>query len=284
MYSIGLHRLAGLGVLALALGAALLGCGGDTEAPESPTATPAEASVPGSPAGPPDFGLPPMPEPEKLASMTPEQWAEYLSQGDAAMQAALLEGYRRAQENPAPESPDPEEAKALSIVGMRDAAAAYKNEHQEFPTADGHFDWARGLDAAGYQERALVHYRKAVDKDPAHAMAWAGLGRDLTYTGKHDEAIAAYRRALELAPDRPGWHKELGQVFENLARFDEALASYRRAVELKPDYGEGYLRMAVVQWRAKDYPAAQESLANAHRLGAEPPPGFADRLAKDAAQ
>ena len=66
-------------------------------------------------------------------------------------------------------------------------------------------------------------YRRALDLDPASAVAWAGLGQTWRRAGRRDEAIAAFQRAREL-----GWSGqldlELGGLYLELGRRDEAVA------------------------------------------------------------
>ncbi|HMO26075.1 MAG TPA: tetratricopeptide repeat protein [Tepidisphaeraceae bacterium] len=66
--------------------------------------------------------------------------------------------------------------------------------------------------AEAYNQRAIVHYlterfdlsaddcRRAVEFNPDHFGAWAGLGHCLAYLGELEEAVSAYERALHVNP------------------------------------------------------------------------------------
>jgi tetratricopeptide (TPR) repeat protein len=70
---------------------------------------------------------------------------------------------------------------------------------------------------------AEQQYRRALDLDPASALAWAGLGQTWRRAGRTDDAVGAFERAREL-----GWSGqldlELGGLYLELGRHEAALA------------------------------------------------------------
>lgn len=84
----------------------------------------------------------------------------------------------------------------------------------------------------------LPALRKAVELQPADAMAHSNLGNALKDRGQLAEAVSAYRRALQLKSDLPGIHYNLGLALFDLGQAENAIASYRQALALKPDYAE----------------------------------------------
>jgi TolB-like protein/class 3 adenylate cyclase len=96
--------------------------------------------------------------------------------------------------------------------------------------------------------RGVGFFRQALDRDPAFAIAWAGLSRAYhEQAGRGwqpvaegmEQARAAARRALELDPELPEGHIALGWV---LADYDwdwaRAKAELDRALELAPGDGD----------------------------------------------
>ncbi|MDH4072470.1 MAG: winged helix-turn-helix domain-containing protein [Gammaproteobacteria bacterium] len=106
--------------------------------------------------------------------------------------------------------------------------------------------------------RSLDYFRRAIERDPAFAAAYAGLaesyvtlaGRTLVQSMKaedvRDEALDAARRALALDKYLAESHGAMGQVLDKLyPRSDdrdvEVETYYRRAIELDPSYSTAFL-------------------------------------------
>jgi Tfp pilus assembly protein PilF len=52
---------------------------------------------------------------------------------------------------------------------------------------------------AGERERAILHLRESVAKDPLYSAAWKLLGKTLAEAGLGAEALQAYRQGIEAA-------------------------------------------------------------------------------------
>jgi tetratricopeptide (TPR) repeat protein len=84
-----------------------------------------------------------------------------------------------------------------------------------------------GGDRAPEVELALLtaeeHYRRALELDPASALAWAGLGQTCRRQARGDAAVAAFERARGLVWS-PQIDLELGALYIASGRRDEAVA------------------------------------------------------------
>ena len=67
-------------------------------------------------------------------------------------------------------------------------------------SAAEHNDFGVVYEAEGDLHRAEIEFRRAVEKDPSHAVAWTNCGNVLSARGRREEARAAYRQALALEP------------------------------------------------------------------------------------
>lgn len=96
----------------------------------------------------------------------------------------------------------------------------------------------------GYK-KAVAYFKQAIERDPAYAQAYVGLGHAYAYLGGHDlasqsEAIAkqraATKRALELDETLSEAHASLGLIAMN-SDWDwiEAEKEFKRAIELSPN-------------------------------------------------
>jgi TolB-like protein/DNA-binding winged helix-turn-helix (wHTH) protein/tetratricopeptide (TPR) repeat protein len=98
---------------------------------------------------------------------------------------------------------------------------------------------------------ARAMYRRATQKDPNFALAYAGLalsyiddarsGWDQDDGVSADQAIKMAERAVALDETLPQAHFALGFVYlYGQARHDDAIAEARRALELDPNYADAY--------------------------------------------
>jgi adenylate cyclase len=94
-------------------------------------------------------------------------------------------------------------------------------------------------------ERAAVYYQRAIARDPAFAMAYAGLAE--TYTNLSNFGILGSReafaradvaadRALALDPQLAEAHAAKALVLASTQEFRAAEAAFRRAIDLSPSY------------------------------------------------
>jgi tetratricopeptide (TPR) repeat protein len=64
--------------------------------------------------------------------------------------------------------------------------------------------------------------------------------------GEFDKAEASFKRALELNPRHPIAYNELGLVYRKKGQFAEARASYEKAIALVPDFHFARLNLAIL--------------------------------------
>ena len=91
-------------------------------------------------------------------------------------------------------------------------------------------------------ERALDHFRAALERDPKFARAWVGIASSLGQLGSWStdtealdrQSVEAARRAVELDPMDADAHAVLGETLGWAGEFAEAEAALERAVALNP--------------------------------------------------
>lgn len=123
-----------------------------------------------------------------------------------------------------------------------------------------HAEGRRGLDQRTEEgiARAIDRFRRATDRDPDYAPAWAGLAeavlllRFYDYPAPEDvpDPRVAAERALELDPADAEAHASLGILHSLRQDGPAALRALRRAVELRPSHAEahawlGWVRLMV---------------------------------------
>jgi TolB-like protein/DNA-binding winged helix-turn-helix (wHTH) protein len=101
-------------------------------------------------------------------------------------------------------------------------------------------------------QAAIEHFKQAIEKDPAYAIAYAGLADAYIalgnpFWGGHPpketlpEAKEVASKARDLDPSLPEAHFSLGQTLEYDWNWSEAEKEFKLALELNPNYSDAHL-------------------------------------------
>jgi tetratricopeptide (TPR) repeat protein len=110
--------------------------------------------------------------------------------------------------------------------------------------AEFHCNLSNALRQQGALEEALLAGRRAIELDPALAVAHGILGHVLRDLGLRREAATLYAKAVELEPLRAEHHCSLGNALFELRRTAAAVECQQRALELAPDYVPALLSLS----------------------------------------
>ncbi len=100
---------------------------------------------------------------------------------------------------------------------------------------------------------AELHYRRALELQPAHDGIWCNFGALLERGKRYREAEQAYRNALALKRDSAVAWSNLGVLLDNLRRDPEAEHCHRTALALAPDWSHAELNLALLLLRQGRY-------------------------------
>lgn len=97
----------------------------------------------------------------------------------------------------------------------------------------------------GKSESARRSFRRAIERNPVDAFAWANLGAAEMVLGNRDEALRAYEEALRL--DASNWlaHYNLGLYWSRAGRIESALDHLEQSLEALADPSHRSERQAV---------------------------------------
>jgi glycosyltransferase involved in cell wall biosynthesis len=95
----------------------------------------------------------------------------------------------------------------------------------------------------GEHEKAIGHYRKAMELKPDYVDAYFGLAEVYASQGRYGEAADVNRRILGISPDNPSAYYNLGELFMGLKRYSEAEEAYAKALELNSPQRERILEV-----------------------------------------
>jgi tetratricopeptide (TPR) repeat protein len=84
------------------------------------------------------------------------------------------------------------------------------------------------------QEEAIADYTSAVKLDPKLARAWRGRGTAHYMLGKYEQAVADASEAIKVDPKYAQAHLSRSRAYQKLGKSAEAKADYETAVKLDP--------------------------------------------------
>ena len=111
------------------------------------------------------------------------------------------------------------------------ARVAVKQDPDSFKA---HSNLGAVLSELGHVEEAETHLRRAIAFDLQVRDAYLNLGDALYKQGRYEEALEVARVAVEQDPDSFKAHINLGAVLSELGRFEEAETHLRRALAFNP--------------------------------------------------
>ena len=133
-------------------------------------------------------------------------------------------------------------------------AAARTSVEQRPDSADAHSGLGGVLVRLNLLDEAEAVLRKAVELAPRHLDARQNLGEALRKQGRFDEAVEMYRGVLETDGDLARGHAGLGMaLFDRTA---EAAAQFERAIERDPNHAEALDYLALWRFGQREYAGA----------------------------
>ncbi len=138
---------------------------------------------------------------------------------------------------------------------------------------------AEVLRKQGRYEEAIEMYGRRLRSDADLVTGRAGLGLALFHAGRHEDALATLETGLILAPDAP-FAGELslfaGRAARALGRLDAADAHFRRAALLKPDSSEPLMELSNLRFVEGRAGEAEDYLRRARELWPSEPAALHD--------
>ena len=117
--------------------------------------------------------------------------------------------------------------------------------------------------------QAVAKYRETLAIDPDYVMAHGGLGEALFALERYEEAMLAATRALDLDPEdrfRGALHRLLGRSNRALGRFEMAESEFRRAMDLEPQDAAPLFELSRLRREQKRLEEADDYLRRARAL------------------
>ena len=144
---------------------------------------------------------------------------------------------------------------ALADSGQFDRAVHHYRQALQLKSdyADAHNNLAIALGLQGHSEEAIEHYTRALQLNPNLLQAYNNLGNALVARGQLDQAIAYFTRALQLKSTYADAHNNMGIALGLQGRSEEAVSHFRQALLLRPDFAAARNNLAIAR-RSKSPP------------------------------
>lgn len=104
-------------------------------------------------------------------------------------------------------------------------------------------------------EKAIVQYKKALEKDSTIAIARYNLGNALIRQSKAQDAMSEYQMAAKYATDK----QQLSDIYHNMGvllqaakQYDKAVACYKESLRNDPSNNETRYNYVLAKWQLKN--------------------------------
>jgi Flp pilus assembly protein TadD len=98
----------------------------------------------------------------------------------------------------------------------------------------------------GTPEDVIQAWKKILEVNPNHAVAYNMLGYTEMYRGNYPQAIEYLQKYAFLAPDLANPHDSLGEVYMVTGRYEEARDEFVKSVEMQPDFYHSIINLGKV--------------------------------------
>ena len=133
------------------------------------------------------------------------------------------------------------------------------------------FEIFRLMKEMGQTEEAIVHLKKAIEKNPDQGQYHMAMGEVLADEGRYEEAIEEYKQAGEPFCSQPSYHYTLGTCYEKTGlewNVWGAIREYEKCLDYEEMYQDACRRLCSIywndyqlQWRKKDYHSAMKYIS-----------------------
>jgi predicted CXXCH cytochrome family protein len=151
-----------------------------------------------------------------------------------------------------------------ALARLNALAADYRAERPEMAVKIG-----QAFLTLAQPQKALVWYRKAIEKSPDNWSYLSGAANAEQAAGRPDLAAESFVRAAALAPRETDSLLSLGQAYAKQGKFTDATRALRDAVGRNPESAAAWNDLGSTLLRAGTLPEAESALREAVRIQPE---------------
>jgi tetratricopeptide (TPR) repeat protein len=190
---------------------------------------------------------------------TPESVVQALQSRDFARALTLSQELARAH----PTDPRAQTLKGMALQGLgrtQESLQAFEHALQIDPNNVAALEGAAQLEFQAGSPKALPFLEKLLRLNPHNQTAHAMLGALAFKRRDCATTVAHYRESPQAVANNVPALMQFGSCLFHLGRYAEAIPSFQRLVQLRPDDGGSAYNLGLVQFHAKQYEDAVQSL------------------------
>ena len=154
-----------------------------------------------------------------------------------------------------------EEGLAASLVAVE----------QRPDAAGAHANLGRALLLMDRFDQAGEHLARALELDPRNETAQQNMAELRRKQGRHEEADEDLQRARKFAPHNTAVLQKVAEMRRKQGRFEEALQAYRAVLAIDPEFAMAHAGMGDALFRLERYEKAVDALDRSVTLHPYPP-------------
>jgi len=120
-----------------------------------------------------------------------------------------------------------------------------------------HYNLALAYTKINQQEKAIEHFRKAIEIAPGFYNAYNNLGVLMIKQGKYDEAFNNFIKALSYDNNNARAHNNLGFILLKKGHLEEALIESKKALAAEKDFSPAYYNLGIIYKYKKEFSKAK---------------------------
>lgn len=134
-----------------------------------------------------------------------------------------------------------------------------------------HHELGLALMDAGQTEEAAREFKKVLEINPQHSVAYLNLGNTYLRQGKLAEAAENYQRALSMdyRPIAADIHNNLGAIYSRQGRLPEAIQEFQKSIAARPLNEVAYFNLGDIYERMGDMDRAISCMEKAVKITPE---------------
>lgn len=115
-------------------------------------------------------------------------------------------------------------------------------------------------------EKAIYHYKKALEINPNDFLAHYNLGNAFSNNGQIEDASNEYKESIRLKPDFKECRVNYGNLLRDLGKNDKAIEHYNIALQLDPSFFKAKLNLGLALGNKKEFNKAIKVFQDAEKI------------------